>query len=193
MWKLLQELIWPGVAASVIWAFFTVAIEQHGTSGVYVKLSMLFFVAVYLSFDWMNTQQLSNVDKRKPWFWIIDAAIAVMIVVFAVATQSNPHGDTEINEFATWARTSMAFAFVFAIFGHLFDAWGEAKSKEVEANKEIKESSEFIKKSSFKRCCFAAANMNGLIVIFGWLSTALALPISVALVVAGYIAVTIIL
>jgi hypothetical protein len=97
---LVNNVIWPAVAGSVLWTFLQVAVDP----------AALLTIGVYLAIDWVNTQE---VDKIKENYWRYDMPLAASLSTFAVATQFG----------ARWTSWPLAAAFAIAIIGHWFGAW----------------------------------------------------------------------
>lgn len=111
--KLFQGVIWPAVAGSVAWSFFTVLVmESSHEERFWPKLVALFAIAVYLAADWVSTE--SFFGKISPWYWIADTFLAPATAVFAIATEKG---------IDSWAKGVIGIAFVVAIIAHLFGAW----------------------------------------------------------------------
>lgn len=111
--KLFQYVIWPAVAGSVAWSFFTVLVmESSHEERFWPKLVALFAIGVYLAFDWVSTE--SFFGKINPTYWIADAFLAPATAVFAIATEK---------AIDSWAKWAIGIAFVGAIIAHLFGAW----------------------------------------------------------------------
>lgn len=116
MKRLFQNVIWPAIAGSVAWAFFTVLVEAHWLDHTFwARLLALFAVAVYLAVDWYNTDLVF--DRINPYYWIADAVLAPLTALFAIATYAN----------SPWGPYAIALALVAAIVGHLFGAWDESR------------------------------------------------------------------
>lgn len=172
MWKLLHGLIWPAVAGSVVWAFFTVAIDKWSAIGdagylVIAQLVALLFFAVYLAADWWYTNQ-KEVNMR-PCYWPFDALLAIAITVSAIALSLT---SVEIQV----AKLSMALAFFITAIGHLLGAWEEDQSHNYKVN-------------WFNRVWLVVINLFGLLILLiFWLTPSLwPLSIAVAVVVISYI------
>jgi hypothetical protein len=173
MWKLLHGLIWPAVAGSVVWAFFTVAVDRESAIGdgdylVIAQLVALFFFAAYLAADWRYTNQ-KEVNMR-PYYWPFDALLAIAITVSTIALSLTV---LEIKA----AKYSMALAFFTTAIGHLLGAWEEHLPQVHEV-------------SWFNRVWLAVINLVGLVILLVfWCTPSLwPLSIAVAIVVVFYIA-----
>src|SRR5258705_1440010 len=116
MKRLFQNVIWPAIAGSVAWAFFTVLVDARWSDYVFwAKLLALLAVAVYLAVDWYRTDLVCKTINS--FYWIADAFLAPLIALFAAATFAQ----------SVWAPYAIALAFVAAIVGHLFGAWDESR------------------------------------------------------------------
>src|SRR5437870_1370028 len=113
MKRLFHNVIWPAIAGSVAWAFFTVLVEADLHHAFWAKLLALSAVAVYLAVDWYHTDLVR--ETINPYYWIAEAFLAPLTALFAIATQAD----------SSWGPYAIALAFVAAIVGHLFGAWDE--------------------------------------------------------------------
>ena len=112
MQKLFQNVIWPAIAGSVAWAFFTVLVEADWLDyAFWARLLALFAVSVYLAVNWYKTELASGTINSS--YWIADAFLAPLTALFAIATHAK----------STWGPYAIALAFVAAIVGHLCGAW----------------------------------------------------------------------
>lgn len=107
---LVHNVIWPAVAGSVLWTFLQVAADPNITGPRGPRLAALLVIGVYLAIDWVNTDQVENINEN---YWRYDMPLAASLATFAVATQFG----------ARWAAWALAAAFAVAIIGHCFGAW----------------------------------------------------------------------
>jgi len=109
--KLVHSVIWPAVAGNVLWAFLQVAADPSVVGTIlWPRLASLLLIGVYLSIDWIKTENDTQINET---YWRFDVPLAASIATFAIATQIG----------APWAPVPLALAFAVATLGHCFGAW----------------------------------------------------------------------
>jgi hypothetical protein len=170
MWKLLHGLIWPAVGGSVVWAFFTVAIEKwseindHGHL-VFAQLVSLLSFAVYLSADWLYTNK-KEINMR-PCCWPFDALLAITITVSTISL-SLTHIEVNV------AKWSMALCFMMTAIGHLSGAWEENLLQKREV-------------IWFNRAWLAVINLFGLVILLVFQCNPSLWPLSIAVAIVVFL------
>jgi len=109
--KLVHSVIWPAVAGNVLWSFLQLFADPDACGPtLWSRLASLFLVGVYLSIDWIHTENETQINDN---YWIADVPLAAALATFAVATQLG----------VPWASIPLVVAFMVAAAGHCFGAW----------------------------------------------------------------------
>jgi hypothetical protein len=112
MQKVMQSVLWPAVAGSVVWSLISVAVKEDWLEReVFIRLLVLAALAFYLSAEWLSTEQVPAAEATR--FWRGDFPLSMAIAVFAIMTE------------AKQARAAYALAAVFCVgvLGHITGVW----------------------------------------------------------------------